>query len=209
MTHKTRLPHYDIFRHLANCFLVPDESINETVSSLKNIIEQTLPSVEAEINKLKETLENISDLKQLQIDYTRIFIGPYTMLAPPYESVYRKGEGQLMGNSSIAVLELYKKAGLDLSEDYHDAPDHVSTELEFVYLLLGKIEAFKQLEETDNEILYKNLLKSLLEDHLFHWMPEFTYRLKEKASCDFYSALAHLTEKMIMNELNSSSVMSG
>jgi putative dimethyl sulfoxide reductase chaperone len=85
-------------------------------------------------------------LEALPVDYTRLFIGPFSPLAPPYESVYRGGE--VMGASTAAVMGLYRMAGFDLSGDFHEAPDHIAAELEFVYVLQAGQSQCKMAGET-------------------------------------------------------------
>ncbi len=66
------------------------------------------------------------------------FLFLFCMLAPPYGSVYLERERTVMGESTLDVVRRYRQEGLDISADFHDAPDHITAELEFVHFLIFK-----------------------------------------------------------------------
>ncbi|MFN2356106.1 MAG: molecular chaperone, partial [Desulfopila sp.] len=71
--------------------------------------------------------------QDLLVEYARLFVGPFELLAPPYGSVYLETGRRLMGDSTIAVQHMYTNAGLTL--DVQEAPDHIALELEFMHYL--------------------------------------------------------------------------
>ena len=137
----------------------------------------------------------------LKVDFTKLFIGPYTMAAPPYESIYQIGDGQMMGDSTMEVVEIYRQAGFDISDSYFDAPDHISAELEFMCVLFAKCSVSNQAGDLDANKLYQPLLKNLLVDHLGCWVPLFAQKVKANANTVFYGILAEITDKVIQHDL--------
>jgi len=107
------------------------ELIEELAASAKSIY----PSLASVGEKLKEIVPQV-ELQPLQVEYARLFVGPFHVEAPPYGSVYLETNGRLMGESTIAVKKFYQKYGLELDQDFSELPDHISAELEFVYYLL-------------------------------------------------------------------------
>lgn len=49
---------------------------------------------------------------ELLVEYTRLFIGPSKMVAPPYSSIYFGTEYVLMSDVTIWVMNFYERNGL-------------------------------------------------------------------------------------------------
>ncbi len=198
--HSARAQLYAI---LAQCFCKPEiasDGENETDSlahalyqSAVALDEQALGQVAA---RLLDALEISSDEQQagqtLEIEYNRLFVGPGRPQAPPYESVYRDPRG-LMGATVQAVARQYAQAGLGMSADHHDLPDHVATELGFMaYLAQQEAESNGQEAEA-----WAGQERAFLQDHLGTWLPHFCHRVQEASRHPFYTALAELTSTFV------------
>lgn len=140
--------------------------------------------------------------ESLLLDYTRLFLGPTHIIAKPYGSVWLEGEKTVMGDSTMAVVELYREGGFDIAETFRELPDHVAAELEFLYLLIyrendahrnGKPEAFDATF---------SLRKRFLDEHLGCWIGPFTAAVRTGAQSAFYRELAELTERFVKMELH-------
>jgi TorA maturation chaperone TorD len=154
-----------------------------------NVCEAAVPLIQ---NMCKE-FEAGADLEPLKIDFSKLFVGPYTLSAAPYGSVYLESERKMMGNSTQDVKNRYREAGLDTAKTFKDAPDHISAELEFMYYLIFKeIEAFAS-SDIETAIGFIQRQKSFLEDHLMAWVPEFANSIIENAENPFYPNLAKAT----------------
>lgn len=87
-----------------------------------------------------------TDWTTLEPAYTSLFINRLGGVpAPPYGSVYLDGDGQVMGPSSLRVMQSYQKAGLTF--DSPEPPDFLATELEFLFYLTN-LEASGKVEES-------------------------------------------------------------
>ncbi|KCZ73336.1 putative component of anaerobic dehydrogenase [Candidatus Methanoperedens nitroreducens] len=107
----------------------------------------------------------------IAVEYTRLFINAIPNVpCPPYESVYR--EGTVMGDSTLDVLACYNKAGLKITNNFHDLPDHIAVELEFLYYLA----------DTGNTEMHD----SFMQKHFSKWFPEFCKRVEENDRTGFY-----------------------
>ena len=185
------------FKIMSKCFILPDsclpEKLEDLVFCMKNICEPALGFTE---KMLKEF--NLSpNLEPLKVDYSKLFIGPYNLLAAPYGSLYLEAGRQIMGESTIAVRKIYQKSGLDIDKTFKGPPDHISAELEFMYFLIFKeIESFSS-SETDMAIGIIQRQKSFLERHLLIWVPQFTSNIIEHAETKFYLNLAKATEAFL------------
>lgn len=186
-----------IYRLLSECYLLPDENQMEKLINLKKLLADVC---EEAVNRTPMEEEKIP-IDQLKVDYSRLFVGPYKLLAPPYGSVYLEGEGTLMGNSTLDVRNRYREAGLDISNVHKEAPDHISAELEFMYYLI-----FKEMESINKSDLeagkdYLEGQKRFLEDHLGAWVSEFADRVEENAETEFYKNLARFTAVFVKKDI--------
>ena len=117
------------------------------------------------------------------------------MIAAPYGSVYLDENRRTMGDSTARVIQYYIDAGLNPSDDNKEPPDHISTELEFMYYL-----AFRYLETGDSQFLEKKRQFLLTQMHL--WVPKFTRDIVKSQLHPFYHSLASLTNDFIDWEAN-------
>lgn len=191
----------ELFRQLSNCFLLPDENTSGYICSLEYLVTRLYPGMANEAENMINVLALEDATEQLKIDYTRLFIGPYAMLAPPYESVYLSEGYKIMGECTMQVVEIYRKAGFELSEEYNDAPDHIATELEFVYILMSKIEEGNLSGDATVSARYQGLLYELIMNHLSHWIDELTDRILKHAENSFYRSLANITWVVVQAEI--------
>ncbi len=136
-------------------------------------------------------------LEALQVEYTYLFINAVPHVpAPPYASAYA-GDGLLMGEPAEAAVRAYRMAGLELAEDYHNLPDHLAAELEFLGWL-GE-EGASALVGGDDERARElvNLLRRFLLEQVRPWVPEFRQRVEEAARMTLYPQLARLAEGVL------------
>lgn len=146
------------------------------------------------LEALKLGIESINTT-ELSVEYCKLFFGPAKLLAPPYESVYL--EGRVMGESTVDVVKSYEKAGISISQNFKNLPDHAAAELEFMYYLCSKeLEAWEK-KDIHGVFHYLVLQKSFLKEHLMKWIPQFCELIKKNASSEFYRSLAKIAEGYI------------
>ena len=187
----------EIYKLLAECYYPPDKILFDQIMPLGKKFKLVC------LQDIKWNGENIlkaDSIEDLTVEHARLFVGPYSLLAPPYGSVYMEPERRIMGNSTMDVIKRYQQSELAVAEDFKDAPDHIAAELEFMHFLIYKeIEAINQ---GDAGRIYTYLLnqQSFLADHLGAWVPEFVGRVMENAKTTFYQNLARATEAFIKDD---------
>lgn len=140
------------------------------------------------------------EAESLLVDYTRLFLGPNGMLAKPYGSAWLERESGLMQDSTMAVQELYEEGGFDLDEDFHELPDHIAVELEFLYLLMhDENEALRAGDAAELQRV-RDLRNRFFHSHLGAWAGEFTAAVAAGTRSAFYRELAGLTERFVTLE---------
>lgn len=161
-----------------------------------------LSQLESEALESAICLENGGlDSNVLQVDYAKLFIGPFMALAPPYGSIYLEDKRRLMGDSTVDVRQHYLSLGLDLSVDFKEAPDHITAELEFMHVLINQAEG--AIEDLDGQLLSENIhhQQIFLEKHLGAWITAFADKMAEHANTDYYRNLATLTRIFITEDM--------
>jgi TorA maturation chaperone TorD len=120
------------FRLLSDCFLLPDPELPEKLENLEFNMANVFESAVKFVQNMRQEFKDGVDLEPLKVDFSKLFVGPYTLSAAPYGSVYLESERKMMGNSTLDVRNRYRDAGLDTVKTFKDAPDHISVELEFM-----------------------------------------------------------------------------
>lgn len=129
---------------------------------------------------------------ELGAEFTRLFSGVQEGMGPPppFESVWR--EDRLIGESTVAVIEAYARAGFTDIDSEAGPQDHLAVELKFIALLaLREAEAW----QADEEAGAKQRLaqqRDFLNQHLATWAPRWADAIIEQARLPLYAALAGL-----------------
>lgn len=170
------------YRLLGDCFYLPDEKLLEKLRNSKELVGEVC-----------------DELKTLVVDFSRLFVGPFKLLAPPYGSIYLEHSQTIMGDSTIDVRERYRQEGLKI--DLKEAPDHIAIELEFMYFLgFQEIEAIGN-SDTKKAKSYLRKQADFLDIHLCKWVPQFTDKIEQGAQTEFYKNLAKITKLFIQSDL--------
>ncbi|HAD04150.1 MAG: hypothetical protein A2091_11320 [Desulfuromonadales bacterium GWD2_61_12] len=189
-------------RLLAACYYEPESQlVEEDVFGALGRAAQTLGGGLAEtVSHLGATFQGESQ-ETLLLDYARLFLGPIGILAKPYGSVWLEGEKIVMGDSTMAIIELYRQGGFELDAEFREVPDHVAAELEFLYLLQFQLNEARRLGDAAGEAKAAKLKQRLLRDHLGRWIGPFAAAMRGGAQTAFYQALADLTAVYVLKEL--------
>ncbi|MBI5258097.1 MAG: molecular chaperone TorD family protein [Burkholderiales bacterium] len=188
----------DMCRYLAACFYEPEAAFAEErlFESLHAAALRHDPALADPACRLGEAFV-ADDPQTLLVDYTRLFLGPVQALARPYGSCWQTGEATLMQGETMAVLALYEQGGLELDEGFHELPDHVAVELEFLYLLLFQQHQAERAGDAQAAAAVRALMQRFLAEHLGAWVGPFTQAMHSGAQTAFYRELAVLTERFV------------
>lgn len=144
-------------------------------------------------------------LRELKVEYARLFIGPGQAAVPPYETIYgRKAKDisplLMVSPEALAVEAAYKEAGVAISSELREPPDHFATECEFLYYLCGK-ESDSWMEGNNKEALvWRRKQLAFIDGHLGRWGVQFCQDVEAESHHPFYKAIAHFTKTIIQIE---------
>ena len=137
----------------------------------------------------------------LRAEYQRLFVGPYHLEAPPYESCYRDGAGMVMGQAAVEVRRSYAEAGIALHPDVRDLPDHIAFELRFLGLLARDEGRLWRAGRRADLAACLDHQARFLADHLAGWVGPFAQRVREADRSRFYARLAAATAALVAADL--------
>lgn len=122
------------------------------------------------------------DRAMLAAEYRHLFVGPESLDAPPYGSVYTDRDQVVFGESTLALRSWMRRVGIG-ADGLQGAPeDHIGT----MFLLLSWVAANKP-----------HLVDEYLSDHLLTWAPHYLEQLEAHAGDGFYGTLARLARQTL------------
>ena len=181
----------DSYALLSSCFHLPDEELIQALYEL--------PPSDGDLYSGLVQGAKLSDVQSLRVDYSKLFVGPYNLLAPPYGSVYLEHKKTVMGDSTMDVMKRLKTEGL--SVQLKEAPDHIAIELEFMFFLISKeLDEFRA-SNFDGAEAFRKKQQVFLELHLGRWVSQFADKVEERAQTEFYKNLAEATKSFVHEDL--------
>ncbi|MCX8028138.1 MAG: molecular chaperone TorD family protein, partial [Thermodesulfovibrionales bacterium] len=193
----------DIFKYLSASFYQPDKDLfqeTDFFNNLKNSLSVVYPEALIYAENMERTF-NLYTQEELLIDYASLFLGPFELKAPPYGSVYLEVERRLMGDTTLLVMEYYEQCGLTLDDEFKEAPDHITAELEFVYyLILREIEEIRNNNSQEALSIIESQ-KRFITAYLASWVGEFCERIISNAQTGYYKALSELLRFVVGNTI--------
>lgn len=198
-THFRHFTRAEAYRLLSACFYQPEDAFLEedVFGQLRAVMAEICPERVADVAAMDACFRE-SGTEALVLDYSRLFLGPFDILASPYGSVYLDGEKIVMGKSTMRAFALYREGGFAVVDDFPEMPDHVAVELEFLYLLSFRLG---QALDQDVRTQLRTLKRRFLVEHLGRWVGELAEAMREGAVTDFYRRLAGVTEQVVLEDM--------
>ncbi|ADH99365.1 TorD/DmsD family molecular chaperone [Salisediminibacterium selenitireducens] len=153
------------------------------------------------IRQIAESLmmadQDDKEAEAIHWDYTRLFVGPFELPAPPWASAYRDDGRMLFQDETIQVRRAYAKYGYQVESIGQVAEDHIGLELEFMsHLIKESSEQMRGNLTGTKEILRDQVI--FLEQHLHSWISLFTKDVRASARTPFYKGCADLLEGWLL-----------
>ena len=184
----------DAYRLLAACYYSPTPALfdEKCCESLAALLSVAVPEAAAQAAEAA-SMSTGQSIEALAVEHARLFLGPFQLVAPPYGSYYLDEGKTVMGDSTAGVEAFYRDCGLHLADDFHELPDHITVELEFMsYLAFVQ----RQAEAAANDDESKRLIgvqREFLAGFLLPWLEPFTAAVIGDAEAPFYQAVARCT----------------
>lgn len=200
------------YRVLANAFLA--EPVRDQIQALaasgavrafpfaqdSELIGQGMAEVEAYLGDPAHGTAEAHDA--LLWDYTRMFVGPGKLAAPPWESAYSNEDRLLFQEQTLQVRQVFRSYGLVLATAPSNPEDHIGLELDFMYHTCRLA-----VEQPDRMVQILSDQQDFLNEHLLAWAPDFAADVLKSANTGFYRGMARMlngflrTDRTILEEL--------
>jgi len=125
-------------------------------------------------------------------DYERLFVGPNSLLAPPYESVYRTVDRLVFDAPTFEVRAEYRSLGVQAPNFNREPDDHLGLEFSFLALLCTRgLEALEGKDQTavDDALEAQH---RFLREHLLCWAADCLGLVEANAETAFYQGVGAL-----------------
>ncbi|QAR32642.1 hypothetical protein EP073_04225 [Geovibrio thiophilus] len=187
----------EAYRLLALCFYPPKETVLEE----KTITESLACALDSlgihkEAEELKAAFAETPE-DALELDFARLFVGPFELPCPPYGSVYLEKDRQIMGKTTMDVAAIYEAAGLQVEEEMHEPADHIAIELEFMHLMDIRIRNAEQADNKEDVDALSELRRMFQESYFVPFASKFADAVAENAETSFYRAVGKAFNKFI------------
>ena len=180
--------------------ILTDEHTGEAFALLSEEEKDIMDRTAAFLKEIREEKQNPAFLEEAKDEYTRLFIGPVSLVAPPWESVYGQKDAMLFQESTLEVRNTYRQFGL-IPEGYpRVADDSLALELHFMALLAQRgLDAFYAGKYDE---LAADLTGSadFLKKHLLVWVPKFLERMKGAKSNILYPQMCLVLDEFLRND---------
>ena len=180
--------------------ILTDEHTGEAFGLLSEEEKDIMDRTAVFLSEIREEKQNPAFLEETKDEYTRLFIGPVSLVAPPWESVYGQKDAMLFQESTLEVRNTYRQYGL-IPEGYpHVADDSLALELHFMALLAQRgLDAFYAGK---NDELTADLTGSsdFLKKHLLVWVPKFLERMKGAKTSILYPQMCLVLDEFLRKD---------
>ena len=191
----------DVYRLLSACYYSPtpallDENCCAALAALLSVLAPEAATHAAEAAKIPAA----QSLEALAIEHARLFLGPFQLVAPPYGSYYLEDKKSVMGDSTAAAEAFYRNCGLHLANDFHELPDHIAVELEFMSYLAFTQRQAEANGNGDESRRFAALQLEFLDKFLVPWLEPFTAAVINDGEAPFYQAIARCTAAFVKSD---------
>lgn len=158
-------------------------------------------SFEGALPPSKGALDAADALREVRHEHTRLFGVPRQEIVYLYESRFMQEEDGAAGDylmfvnpCCMDVEKIMKQSGYAPARSGEEPLDHVSTELEYLGLLVGKMATAAAEGDGDSFAVRQVQVSNFLEQHANRWMDRFFESVEREAQSDVYRSFAAMAQ---------------
>jgi TorA maturation chaperone TorD len=188
----------DAYRLLSACYYSPTSALSEEgcCAALATLLAELAPQAAQQAGKAAQLLDQ-TPLEELLVEYSRLFLGPFKLVAPPYGSVWLDRTKTVMGTTTAQVAAVYQTHGLHLADDFPELPDHIAVELEFLSFLAFQQRQAHATGNREEAARFATAQLAFINEFLAPWLTPFCQAIIEDGEAPFYMALAGCTAAFV------------
>lgn len=127
-----------------------------------------------------------------EYDFNALFVGPQTLKAAPFASVYLEEDALVMGKSTLSIREFMANIGLSINHKNNIPDDHISCVLELAVLLSANARTSAK---------YQVAFTRYVSEYIALWVPEYIEKININAQTATLKTVAGRLSSWL-NELN-------
>lgn len=171
-------------------------------------VAQATASLEEWAKAKAESVPSADDaIRDVSVEYTKLFVGPPSPLAPPWETMNGATEVTVgFGQPTFQMKQLLRDAGLQLSNENHQYEDHMGIELLYASELARRSVspevASSATLETEGQPANMSTampmpLSQFLVEHPLSWIDTLSQKVQAAAEDGYYHHLLQLAKALM------------
>lgn len=165
----------------------PDFDSNEVSAALDELF--------AFAQAAQERTEQGEDVAtQVSVEFTRLFVGPPSPAAAPWESAYGAGDASVgFGDATFALQQVLRDAGLEKTGENNQYADHMGIELLVLSEMCRAMAAGKACGSFDSP----DSVAAYMEKHPLRWIGSFCEAVGKAAPDGYYVRLLAVCKTLL------------
>ena len=144
----------------------------------------------AQVARSLSELEPARAIESVSVEYTRLFVGPPSPAAAPWETFYRNEDVTVgFGEATFQMRTLLREAGLELANENRQYEDHLGIELLYLSVLCGRIAQGRSVE-IERVIAF-------IDEHPASWTHRLANRIAQTFPEGYCFCVVELIEKVL------------
>ena len=140
--------------------------------------------------------EGADVLTDVCVEYTRLFVGPPSPAAAPWESFYVvEGNTVGFGEPTFQMQEALRAAGLQVSNENNQYADHIGIELLYASVICERLAQADGDAEAQEELAEK--LKGFAQNHPLAWIGKLQVAVASVEPAGYIAALLELGRALL------------
>lgn len=128
-------------------------------------------------------------VQQVSVEHTRLFVGPPSPAAPPWETMGREAAATVgFGEPTVAMQSVLRGMGLEVSNENNQYADHMGIELLALAEMMCRVSA-GTMDEAE--------MRSFVQAHPGGWVDRLHGSVQTAAPGGYFDALLGLAEALL------------
>jgi putative dimethyl sulfoxide reductase chaperone len=140
--------------------------------------------------------------RELAVQRARLFRGVAAGYGPPppYEGLYRRGEGVSEPELLLELLGLYRELGVGLLPGREERPDYLGLELDVMRLMCEEEGRLSEAADAAGTVECRAFQRRFLQAHLLAWVPRYCETMLGECGAGFYRGVIHALSGFLAEE---------
>ncbi len=193
---RAALARAQVYGLLARAFGRPDAELRSEVESggFRKALSEALSALGCD--DIAAGLDDLVPDGDLTGDFTRLFNPSVDANCPPYETEYTGAHVFMRVQQLADVAGFYRAFGLRVAAGFHERPDHIAAELEFMHVVSLKEARALASGERAHAAVCRRAQARFLEEHLGRWLTPYRQQVSALGG-GFYARLAALAAEFV------------